>query len=110
MKIIRIGLLATLAFGLSSQAAETEFSTARDYGFSMAGALINQHCEETWEEGNDISINACRYRFAQLYNYALASDHFERCTASAGGDIVKIAECMTENFQGWLKLQDTKEP
>lgn len=87
---------------LPTHAAETQSSTARDYNMSMAGALINQHCEQSWEASRDISINACRYRISQLYNFAIASAHFEKCTDSAVGDIVKIAECMTEEFAGWV--------
>lgn len=107
MKQITLLLISVFACSISgvSLAAETQFSTARDYNFSMAGALINQSCEATWEQGNDISINACRYRLAQLYNFAVASAHFEECSVAAAGDIVKIAECMTERFQAWIKLE-----
>ncbi|MFK7864258.1 MAG: hypothetical protein AB8B95_08550 [Pseudohongiellaceae bacterium] len=97
--------LAISCLSQLSMAAETDASTARDYTFSMAGALINQHCEATWEQGSDISINACRYRVAQFYNFTIASAHFESCTETSRGDIIKIAECMTERFSGWTQSQ-----
>jgi len=68
----------------------------------MAGALISDWCERKWQSSEYISIHACNYQMAQLYNLETSSVHFDECTEAAGGDIVKIADCMVARFGAWL--------
>lgn len=75
---------------------------ARDYNLSMAGALISDNCERNWQTSSYISLHACNYQLAQHYNLEISQEHFEGCVVIATGDLVKIAECMTERFNQWL--------
>lgn len=92
------GLLVTTA----ANAAESEDSSARDYNLSMAGALINDHCERNLQTSTYISIHACNYQLANLYTLDISSVHFDGCAVASGGDIVKIADCMVERFNAWI--------
>jgi len=78
---------------------------AQDYTLSMAGALINEHCGRVWQNGEYVNIHACNYNLANLFTIDLSARHFEECTVLAQGDIVKIADCMVERFNGWLAQQ-----
>lgn len=84
--------------GVNSQAEEAE---PRGYNLSMAGALINDWCERQWQGSGYISIHACNYELAQLYNLAVSSVHFDGCVVASGGDIVRIADCMVSRFNAW---------
>lgn len=79
---------------------------ADDYSLSMSGALINDHCSRTWEGGDYISIHACNYRLANLFNASVSSQQFEECTVRSQGDIVRIADCMVERFNAWIAQQE----
>lgn len=95
-------LLLSLLVNTAANAAETEDSSARDYNLSMAGALINDHCERNLQTSNYISIHACNYQLANLYTLDISAVHFDGCVAATGGDIVKIADCMVERFNAWI--------
>lgn len=99
-------ILACLLLGLlvntTTNAAESENSSARDYNLSMAGALINDYCERNLQSSNYISIHACNYQLANLYTLDISTVHFDGCGAASGGDIVKIADCMVERFNAWI--------
>jgi len=90
-------------------AGEAEDSSARDYNLSMAGALINDWCERNLQTSNYISIHACNYKMAQLYNFDLTTAQFDECVVVAGGDIVKIADCMLSRFNAWLVQKQLEE-
>ncbi len=94
-------LLFTLTAAASINAAELE-PQAEDYTLSMAGALINDHCGRSWQDGEYVNVHACNYRLANLYTLGISSAHFEDCAVSARGDIVMIADCMVTRFNTWL--------
>ena len=75
---------------------------------SMAGALINDWCEQQWQVSEYISIHACNYQIAQLYNLDVSAVHFEGCAVASGGDIVRIADCMVGHFNAWT-LQELEK-
>lgn len=101
--------LACLVFSLfvaaATNASETRDWQGEDYALSMAGALINDHCGRVWQGGEYVSIHACNYQVANLFNTAISTQHFEECTVLAGGDIVMIADCMVVRFNTWLGQQ-----
>ncbi|PCI74826.1 MAG: hypothetical protein COB20_14305 [SAR86 cluster bacterium] len=100
---------ACLAFSLlvaaAASASLAQDWQGKDYNLSMAGALINDHCGRVWEGGEYVSIHACNYQLANLFNVAVSTQHFEECTVLAQGDIVMIADCMVERFNSWLGQQ-----
>lgn len=83
--------------------ARTEEALA--YNLSMTGALINDKCERSWESAGYISIHACNYQLAQLYDMEIATAHFAECAAASAGDIVKIADCMVARFNAWAAAE-----
>ena len=95
-------VLLSLIVGNAAIASAAEDWQARDYNLSMAGALVNDHCERNWQGGEYISIHACKYQLANLYNLDTSAGHFAECTELAGGDIVMIADCMVGRFTAWL--------
>ena len=95
-------LMLTLIVARAVNAGESENSSATDYNLSMAGALINDRCERDWQKSTYISIHACNYQLAHLYNLDISTVHFDECGAVSGGDIVAIADCMVERFNSWL--------
>jgi len=97
--LLLVALLATQ----TSVAAEPQ---AEDYTLSMAGALINDHCSRTWQSAEYVNIHACNFQLANRYTLEIATADFEACTVAAGGDIVRIADCMVARFNSWL----TEEP
>ncbi len=94
-----IALVLVVAAAGAGDAQEWQ---GEDYSLSMSGALINDHCGREWEGGEYISIHACNYRLANLFNAAVSQQHFDECTVIAQGDIVRIADCMVERFNSWL--------
>lgn len=96
--LLLLGLLASHA----AQAAEPQ---AEDYTLSMAGALINDHCSRTWQNAEYVNIHACNFQLANRYTLELAAADFGACTVAAGGDIVRIADCMVGRFNAWLAEQ-----
>ena len=102
-------IFACLAFGLfvatAPSVGEAQDWQGEDYSLSMAGALINDHCGRVWQGGEYVSIHACNYQLANLFTVAVSKLHFDECTVLAGGDIVRIADCMVERFNGWLAQQ-----
>ena len=101
-------LIVSLTVTTSGAASESRDSEARGYSLSMAGALINDWCERQWQTTEYISIHACNYQLAQLYNLAVSTVHFEDCAVASGGDIVRIADCMLNRFNLWI-LEDFKK-
>ena len=101
-------LVLSLIITKASNASEAKDPLPRDYNLSMAGALINDTCERNWQSSEYISIHACNYQMAHLYNLGISAVHFDECVAVAGGDIVKIADCMVERFNAWF-LQEQQE-
>lgn len=101
-------LIVSLTITTAGAASETDDSEARGYNLSMAGALINDWCERQLEASEYISIHACNYQLAQLYNLDISTVHFEGCAVASGGDIVRIADCMVDRFNAWT-LQELKE-
>lgn len=101
-------LIVSLTITIANAASEAENSEARGYNLSMAGALINDWCERQWQTSEYISIHACNYQLAQLYNLDISTVHFEECAAASGGDIVRIADCMVDRFNAWT-LRELKE-
>jgi len=103
-------MFAYLAFSLCVAAmpdiSEAQDWQGEDYSLSMAGALINDHCGRVWQGGEYVSIHACNYQLANLFNLAVSAQHFDECTVLAGGDIVRIADCMVERFNNWLMQQE----
>lgn len=98
-------IVASLGFSLVIAAAGTASAQewqGEDYSLSMSGALINDHCGRVWQGGDYISIHACNYRLANLFNAAVSRQHFDECTVQTQGDIVRIADCMVERFNAWL--------
>lgn len=89
----------------SGQAGEAQIEEALGYNLSMAGALINDKCERSWESAGYISIHACNYQFSQFYNMEIATAHFVECATASGGDIVKIADCMVARFNAWVAAE-----
>ena len=102
-------IFACLVFGLllaaAARGSEAQDWQSEDYNLSMAGALINDHCGRVWQGGEYISIHACNYRLANLFNAAISAQHFDECTVLAAGDIVMIADCMVARFNSWLAQQ-----
>lgn len=76
---------------------------AEDYTLTMSGALINDHCGRTWENGEYISIHACNYQLANSFTLDVSTQHFQECTVLAQGDIVQIADCMVVRFNDWIE-------
>lgn len=97
--LVSLGLALCL---FSAIAAEDEGSEAHGYTLSMAGALINDNCERNWKASGYISVFACNYELAQLYNLAMSAQHFNQCAQFSRGDIIKIADCMTNQFNVWI--------
>lgn len=93
--LLTLGLLATQLVNAAEPQAE-------DYTLSMAGALINDHCGRTWQEADYVNVHACNYQLANRFTLEIATTHFSECTVLAGGDIVKIADCMVTRFSVWL--------
>ena len=104
MNKIVAGLGFCLVIFVSSASSAQEWQSA-DYSLSMSGALINDHCGRVWQGGEYISIHACNYSLANLFNAAVSRQHFDECTVLAQGDIVKIADCMVARFNTWLEQQ-----
>jgi hypothetical protein len=102
-----LALCLTVANG--ANAGEAEDPSARDYNISMAGALINDWCERNLQTSKYISIHACNYQMAQLYNLDLSTAQFDECVVIAQGDIVKIADCMQSRFNAWLIQEQIEE-
>ena len=102
-------LVFCIAVAHGASAGESEDSSARDYNLSMAGALINDWCERNLQTSKYISIHACNYQMAQLYNLDLATTQFDECVVITGGDIVKIADCMLSRFNAWLIQEQLEE-
>ena len=97
-----------LGFSLLVAAAnpsEAQDWQGEDYALSMAGALINDHCERVWQGGEYVSIHACNYQLANRFGLAVSGQYFDECAVLAVGDIVKIADCMVERFNNWLGRQ-----
>ncbi len=92
-------LLAVLPVAAVASDAGTE---AHGYTLSMAGALINDNCERNWQASNYVSVYACSYELAQLYNLSISAAHFDQCAEFSRGDIIKIADCMTNQFDVWI--------
>jgi ribosomal protein S17 len=106
--IVGVGLV--LLASTASAAAEDIGSEAHGYALSMSGALISDNCERNWQAAGYISVYACNYGLAQSYNLALAAQHFDQCAEFSRGDIVKIAECMTDQFTVWLTSSQQSAP
>jgi hypothetical protein len=87
-------------------AAEAEYAEAYGYTLSMAGALINDNCERNWQASEYVSVYACNYKLAQFYSLELAAPHFNQCAQVSRGDIVKIADCMTDQFNVWISQHE----
>lgn len=102
----RILLIATACF--SSGLALAQEPQAEDYNLSMAGALINDWCGRQLEETDYISIHACNYATSQKYDEETSLSHFTECAIAAGGDIVRIADCMQAQFNEWI-AEDNRE-
>ena len=102
-------LVLCLLIANGANAGEAGDSSARDYKLSMAGALINDWCERNLQTSKYISIHACNYQMAQLYNLDLSSGQFDECVVIAQGDIVKIADCMLDRFNAWLVQEQLEE-
>ncbi len=102
MSRILAGLILSLIVAKAATASEAEEPQAIDYNLSMAGALINDHCERNWQGTEYISIHACNYQLANLYSLDISAAHFDECTVLARGDIVMIADCMVSRFSAWL--------
>jgi len=103
-KIIRCLSLSLLLIQ-GSGATHAQDWQAEDYTLSMAGALINDHCSRVWQDGEYVNIHACNYNLANQFTVAISTQQFDECTVQAQGDIVKIADCMVERFNGWLAQQ-----
>lgn len=102
---ILCSLVCSFVFAGVVHAGEAQIEQGLGYNLSMAGALINDRCEKNWQSSGYISIYACNYQFAQLYHLEIASAHFSECAAAAGGDIVKIADCMVARFNAWIAAE-----
>ena len=102
-------ILTSLAFSAIVAAATTISAAqdwqAQDYSLSMAGAMINDHCGKAWQEEGYLSVHACNYRLANLFSPAISSQQFAECAEIARGDIVMIADCMSQRFNSWLAQQ-----
>ena len=94
------GLLLAGGFAAASEAPD-----GQGYNLSMAGALINDWCGRQWQTAGYISIHACTYQVAQLYNLDISSGHFVGCAEQSGGDIVQIADCMVSRFGAWAQTE-----
>ena len=104
-------LLTSLTLVRAVNASAAEQPEGIDYNLTMAGSLVSNWCEPNWETQGYLTADACNYQLAQLYNLEVSSVDFGECTVVAGGDIVRIAECMVERFDGWLveeELEETK--
>lgn len=100
MNRLASSLLLSLLLAQHALAAEPQ---AEDYTLSMAGALINDRCERTWQNEEFVNIHACNYQLANRYTLEISTAHFEQCALRAQGDIVMIADCMVEQFSAWLE-------
>jgi ribosomal protein S17 len=105
--LIRVvyGFCLALLASTAMAAADEPGSEAYRYALSMSGALISDNCERNWQAAEYISVYACNYGLAQLYNLEISALHFAQCAEFSRGDIVKIAECMTDQFNVWLASQ-----
>lgn len=108
MRRILCGLVLILVEVNAVNAAEARIDEGLGYNLSMAGALINDRCERNWQSSGYISIYACNYQFAQLYNFDISSAHFSECAAAVGGDVIRIADCMVERFNAWIEINEVK--
>lgn len=108
MKRILGSLLISVLVTTAGMARAAEEWQARDYTLSMAGALINDHCQRNWQGGKYINVHACNYELANIYKLELSVPHFDECRVLAGGDIVMIADCMVGRFNAWL-VQEQQE-
>lgn len=97
-----IKIVLTTIVCLASTMSWAQEPQAEDYNLSMAGALINDWCGRQLEETDYISIHACNYGTAQEYNEETSLAHFTECAIAAGGDIVRIADCMQARFNEWI--------
>ena len=95
-------MLMMMAVCFSGGLALAQEPQAEDYNLSMAGALINDWCGRQLEETDFISIHACNYATAQKHNEETSLSHFTECAIAAGGDIVRIADCMQAQFNEWI--------
>ncbi len=100
---IGVALAVCCTFSL---AAEDTDGDAYRYTLSMSGALISDNCERNWQSEGYISVYACNYELAQLYNLSISAAHFEQCAQFSRGDIIKIADCMTNHFNLWIDGQE----
>jgi len=99
--------MATLC--LTAATSWAQEPQAEDYNLSMSGALINDWCERQLQETDYISIHACNYATAQRYNLELSLSHFTECALAAGGDIVRIADCMQAKFNEWVGAEGVEQ-
>ena len=90
-------------------AAAGDDTEAHSYTLSMAGALISDNCERNWKASNYVSVYACNYELAQLYSLELSAHHFDQCAQVARGDIIKIADCMTNQFNVWISNHEAAQ-
>lgn len=95
-------LLFYLSAAQAIPAAVAAEPGAEDYTLSMAGALINDHCERSWQDAAYVNKHACNYELANRYTLELSTAHFNECAVQANGDIVRIADCMVARFTAWL--------
>ncbi|GJM14663.1 MAG: hypothetical protein DHS20C12_30660 [Pseudohongiella sp.] len=105
MNILLRGIALAAAVAIGPNLAYAQDWQDSDYALSMAGALINDHCGREWQNGEYISVHACNYRFSNLFNSEISTQHFDACRTLARGDIVMIADCMVERFGSWLDEQ-----
>lgn len=105
MKKLPTYLLLSLIAVQTIPAAGAAEPGAEDYTLSMAGALINDHCERNWQDAAYVNKHACNYDLANRYTLELSTAHFSECTVQANGDIVRIADCMVARFTAWLSGQ-----
>lgn len=109
MKPVVFCLMIGLLIAEVLHAAESDEQEARNLNLSMAGALINDWCERNWQGASFISIYACNYQYAQLYNFDSSATDFNECIVITGGDIVRIADCMQYRFNAWLESSQAVE-
>lgn len=103
-------LMAVVVLSQLSLSGLAQEPKAQDYALSMAGALINNWCSTRWQDSGYISLHACNYELAQLYNRELSSRDFQNCAVANGGDIVKIADCMLERYNTWVTEEVAEAP
>ena len=99
-KVIR--LLPAASVLLLAEPGVAQEPQAEDYALSMAGALISDWCGRQWQEEKFITQHACNYAISQRYDLETSSSQFTDCALANGGDIVKIADCMTASFNDWI--------